>query len=223
MHAESNRPAAAAGLTPRLLAAALGIPLSRAALWAPHMAPALGLAEITTPQRLACWLAQIGHETGRLRWVREIWGPTAAQTRYERDPSAPWPRSPAEAKRPAYRRNSLAYWLGNTQPGDGRRYLGRGLIQTTGRANHERVRDRLRKLVGERVPDFVVAPAMLEVPEWAALSAALYWLDRGLNRHADAFDFVTLTKRINGGTNGLADRQHLYTQALGAISLRGSK
>lgn len=187
-------------MTPELLAAALQIPKSRAALWARPMAEAMALAEINTDQRLACWLAQIGHETGRLRWVREIWGPTAAQLRYEPG-------------------TTLARQLGNTQPGDGKRYMGRGLIQTTGRANYTHVRDRLSALLGAHVPDFVSAPAMLEAPEWAALSAGLYWKDRRLNQYADAFDFVTLTKRINGGTNGLADRQHLYTQALGAIAL----
>lgn len=189
-------------LTQALLASALSIPASRAQLWASTMQPALQLADISTPQRLACWLAQVGHETGRLRYVREIWGPTAAQQRYE----------------PV---TTLSRRLGNTQPGDGRRYLGRGLIQTTGRANYARLTDRVRQLMGDSAPDFVATPALVEVPQWAAIAAAVYWRDRDLNRWADAFDFVTLTKRINGGTNGLADRQHLYTQALSAITLGG--
>jgi putative chitinase len=189
-------------ITADLLVAALRIPRARAELWAPVMVPALQLADISTGQRLACWLAQVGHETLRLRYTRELWGPTPAQRRYE-PPS------------------TLAARLGNERPGDGRRYLGRGLIQVTGRANYARTTARLRALVGEAVPDFVVAPALLESPDWAALSAAAYWRDRGLNRYADAFDFVTLTRRINGGTNGLADRQTLYTQALGAIALGG--
>lgn len=189
--------------TPELLAMAMAIPLPRARLWAPAMGGALALAEIDTRQRLACWLAQIGHETLRLRCMREIWGPTPAQVRYE--PST-----------------TLSRRLGNLRTGDGKRYMGRGLIQTTGLANYVHARDRLRVLVGGSVPDFVTAPAMLEAPEWAALSAALYWRDRRLNQYADAFDFVTLTKRINGGTNGLADRQALYTQALGALTLIGA-
>lgn len=189
-------------VSPDLLSASLRITSARARLWAPVMAPALQLADISTEQRLACWLAQIGHETLLLRYVREIWGPTPAQRRY--DPPG-----------------KLASRLGNQKPGDGRRYLGRGLIQTTGLANYVRATIRLRELLGSDVPDFVVAPALLEAPEWAALSAALFWRDRGLNRYADAFDFVTLTRRINGGTNGLASRQTLYTQARGAIALGG--
>ncbi len=183
-------------VTPALLALSLGIPLHRAELWAPVMQPALELAEISTRERLAHWLGQVGHESGRLRYVREIWGPIPAQVRYE--PST-----------------KLSAALGNTRPGDGKRYMGRGLIQVTGRANYARCAQRLREVAGERSPDVLAAPAMLETPEWAALSAALYWRDRGLNRWADAGDILTLTRRINGGTNGLADRQAIYTQALG--------
>jgi putative chitinase len=187
-------------VTPALLAAALAIPLARASLWAGPLAPALELAEINSVQRLACFLAQVGHESGRLRFARELWGPTPQQLRYE-------PGTELSAR------------LGNVRPGDGRRYMGRGLIQVTGRANYARASAMLRALYGEVVPDFVVAPAMLEAPRWAALSASGYWRERGLNRYADAHDFVTLTRRINGGANGLADRQALYTQALGALTL----
>lgn len=182
-------------ITPALLSRCLAIPLHRAALWAPVLRPALQLADITTPRRLAHWLGQIGHESGRLRYVREIWGPTPQQARYE----------------PATR---LSRVLGNVRTGDGKRYMGRGLIQVTGRANHGHTTARARELVGEAAPDFVEAPALLETPEWAALSAAIYWRDRGLNRWADADDLLTLTRRINGGTNGLADRQAIYTQSL---------
>jgi putative chitinase len=187
-------------VSPGRLADALAIPLARARLWAAPLAEAIELAEVTDVQRLACFLAQIGHESGRLRFVRELWGPTPQQLRYERG-------------------TELAKRLGNVRAGDGRRYMGRGLIQVTGRANYARTTAKLRTLYGEEVPDFVVAPAMLEAPRWAALSAGSYWRERGLNRYADAHDFVTLTRRINGGTNGLADRQALYTQALGALTL----
>jgi len=192
--------AAALRITPYLLQHAWRCPSERAAVLAAAMQPALELADISTEQRLACWLAQVGHESGRGRFLREIWGPTPAQARYE----------------PTTR---LSRTLGNTRPGDGKRYMGRGLIQTTGRANYARTADRLRALVGESAPDVFTAPALLEVPQWAALSAAIYWHDRSLNRWADNGDFATVTRRINGGLNGLADRQLLYTQALAALHL----
>lgn len=204
-------------LTPELLAAALQMPLARAALHALAMQPALELAEINTPLRLAHWLGQVGHETGRLRYLREIWGPTSAQLRYERILAAPWPADAQQARRPAYARNRLAYSLGNTQPGDGARYKGRGGIQTTGRGNYRRLTQRLRDRLGSDVPNFEGAPGLVETPQWAHLAAADYWLMRGLNTYADTDDLATLTRRVNGGTNGLADRQAIKSLALAAI------
>jgi len=163
---------------------------------------AAALAEVDGDvHRLACFLAQVGHESGRLRYTREVWGPTPAQRRYE--PST-----------------TLSRRLGNVRPGDGARYMGRGLIQVTGRANARQMTRLLRELLGEQVPDFVAAPGLMESPLWAALTAAAFWRSRGLNRYADARDFVGLTRRVNGGINGLADRQALYSAALGAL-MRG--
>lgn len=196
-------------ITPALLVAVYACPPARAAAWAPHLQAACALAGIGTAQRLACFLAQVGHESGRLRHTREIWGPSAAQQRYERDFASAWSKSDP--------RNRLAFALGNTKPGDGKRYRGRGLIQTTGRTNHLLTTLRLRELLGADVPDFVATQALLELPLWAALSAGLYWRVKGLNRWADAHDFATLTRRINGGHHGLADRQALYSRALGAL------
>lgn len=140
------------------------------------------------------FLAQIGHESGSFRFVREIWGPTDAQRRYEgRDD------------------------LGNSYPGDGQRYCGRGLIQTTGRANYRRTTEWLLKLVPD-VPNFEEQPEALELPEWAALSAAAYWHERGCNQLADAGDFVAVTKRINGGLNGIEDRQARFARAKQAFT-----
>lgn len=206
-------------LTPSLISDSLGIPQKRADFWLPHLQRATAFAEITSALRLAHWLAQIGHESGRLRHVREIWGPSAAQVRYERDPASAWPTSPQHARSPDCRRNRLAWALGNTRAGDGRRYMGRGLIQVTGRSNHRALTRRLRAALGEQlVPDFEAAPRLLEDPSWAAMSAADYWRARGLNRWADTDDLVTLTRRINGGTNGLADRQAIYAAARAAIA-----
>ena len=195
-------------LTTSLLMKVYGCNASKAELWLPHFESATRFAGTDADQnRLACFLAQIGHESGRLRYTREIWGPTSQQLRYEYG-------------------TPLARTLGNFQPGDGRRYMGRGLIQITGRMNYRIATARMRAVVEEEysqegspieVPDFEASPADLERPLWAAMSAALYWRQRDLNSFADRHDFVTLTRRINGGINGLADRQALYGVALGAL------
>lgn len=178
-----------------MLAAAVGCTPVLAARYAPHLAECCEMFGITGQVRLAAFLAQIGHESGSLRHVREIWGPTPAQARYEGRVD-----------------------LGNTQPGDGSRFRGRGLIQTTGRSNYQRVRDRLRARLGPAVPDFEAEPEALEEPRWAALSAGDYWDMRRLNAVADSGDFVRLTRLINGGTNGLADRQARHARALASLA-----
>lgn len=190
----------AGGIAPAQLQRIMGIKPALAARWAPYIARALALSGCTTPQRRAAWLAQVGHESGCLRYTRELWGPTAQQRRYEPP-------------------TSLAGRLGNTAPGDGTRYKGRGLIQITGRANYRLCAERMAGLVtGANVPDFEEQPELLERPDWAALSAALYWHTRNLNRWADSGDFAELTRRINGGYNGLAHRQHLHVAALAELT-----
>ncbi len=144
--------------------------------------------EINTAERIAAFLAQVGHESGRLLYAREIWGPTAAQQRYEG-------RSD----------------LGNIQRGDGKRYMGRGLIQITGRANYQQVSDALGV-------DFVSKPELLESTLYASLSAGWYWDSRRLNRWADSGDFERITRRINGGVNGLEDRYALLEAAREAVA-----
>ncbi|GGX32870.1 glycoside hydrolase [Pigmentiphaga litoralis] len=186
-------------LTTQQLARATDAPIARAALWLGHLKTAMQAFQINTPRRGAAFLAQLAHESGRLVYVRELWGPTVAQSRYEGRAD-----------------------LGNSQPGDGSRYRGRGLIQTTGRANYAATRDGLRK-AGYAAPDFITEPARLEEREWAAMSAAWFWTDhKRLNALADtgtAADFVTITRRINGGINGLADRQNLWKGAKAALQV----
>lgn len=181
-------------ISPETLVRALGCTPARASAFAPLISEACATYEINTPQRLAFFLAQIGHESGALKWLREIWGPTPAQARYEGRVD-----------------------LGNVEAGDGKRYMGRGLIQTTGRANYAKLRDRLRVRLPS-VPDFEATPEALEEPKWAVLSATDYWDMRGLNALADAGDFKAATKRINGGLNGLADRQARLERAQRALA-----
>ena len=180
-------------LTTDQIAACTGASLERAAEHCNALGAAMDAYDICTPARQAAFLAQVGHETGGLHYLREIWGPTPAQERYEGRAD-----------------------LGNSQPGDGRRYAGHGMIQTTGRANHARVRDRLRERFPDLdVPDFEADPMALCQSQWAALSAADYWDEHRCNDLADIGAFGTITRRINGGTNGMADRleRHACAQA----------
>ena len=96
--------------------------------------------------------------------------------------------------------------LGNVHPGDGQRYRGRGLIQTTGRANYREARDDIRKIVPD-APDFEQQPQELEKFPWALLSAVSYWTRRKIGELADRDDIRAVTRAVNGGTNGLDDRK----------------
>ncbi|MGM3277899.1 glycoside hydrolase family 19 protein [Ralstonia sp. 24A2] len=164
----------------------------RADVFAPILADVLLFRQINTPARIAAFLAQVGHESGQLRYVRELWGPTPAQRGYEGRAD-----------------------LGNTQPGDGKRFLGRGLIQVTGRANYRACGIALGL-------DLEAQPELLEQPVHAAASAAWFWLRAGLNRFADQDTdaaFVELTRRINGGASGIDDRRALWSRARAVLAI----
>lgn len=176
-------------MTPTELAEALGIPIKRATTWAEPITLAMRQFGIDTPERQAAFLAQIGHESGRLVYVRELWGPTTQQAKYEGRAD-----------------------LGNNQPGDGFKFRGRGLIQVTGRNNYT--------LAGRALGlPLIDDPQQLEQPINAARSAAWFWKTHGCNALADAGDFKALTRRINGGLNGLADRQVLWESAKLALGV----
>ncbi|WP_415915391.1 glycoside hydrolase family 19 protein [Pseudomonas amygdali] len=160
----------------------------KAGVFAPVLNTAMSKYQIVTPLRIAAFIAQVGHESGQLRYVREIWGPTTQQLGYEGRKD-----------------------LGNTVPGDGSKYRGRGLIQITGRANYAECAEALGL-------DLINHPELLELAQHAARSAAWFWHRAALNTLADKGDFLTITKRINGGTNGLADRQALYARALEVLA-----
>jgi len=152
-------------------------------LYLPYLNDLLPKFGIDNNVRLAAFLAQVGHESGQLRYNKEIWGPTEAQKRYEGRKD-----------------------LGNVIAGDGTKFKGRGLIQITGRANY----DAFGKAVGK---DFLQTPELVETPEYAVMTACWFWQKNNLNKYADSGDFKTLTKRINGGLNGYEDRLQIWERA----------
>ncbi|WP_431699834.1 glycoside hydrolase family 19 protein [Pseudomonas sp. BR20] len=160
----------------------------QAGVFVPALNMAMNRYGIVGTARAAAFIAQVGHESGQLRYVREIWGPTAQQAGYEGRED-----------------------LGNTVPGDGSKYRGRGLIQITGRANYAACGEALGL-------DLISKPELLELPQNAAMSATWFWSTKGLNALADQGEFVKITRRINGGINGLADRQALYGKALEVLA-----
>ena len=184
---------------PKLLAI-MPLARTRAATFLAPLNAAMLEFDITTPARQASFLAQLAHESGQLVYVRELWGPTPSQLRYDRDFTAAWP--------PRIRtdRNQLPFDLGNSQSGDGSRYRGRGLIQVTGRSNYAACGRALGL-------DLLAQPQLLEQTVNACRSAGWFWHSRGLNALADAGDQVAVSKRINGGVNGLAERLALFAVA----------
>lgn len=132
-----------------------------------------------TPIREAMFIAQVAHESGSFRYVKEIAGGEAYEGRAD---------------------------LGNVERGDGVRFKGRGYIQVTGRANY--------KACGEALGlDLIQHPELLETTANACRSAAWFWYMKGLNQLADKGDFLGITKRINGGTNGYKERMAFFNRA----------
>ncbi|MGK2899216.1 MAG: glycoside hydrolase family 19 protein [Burkholderiaceae bacterium] len=191
-------------LTADQLAACTGAALSHAQVWLDPLRASMGVFEITSPLRVAAFLANVGHESGRLVYAREIWGPTDAQRGYEGRKD-----------------------LGNLRVGDGRKYLGRGPIQVTGHANYIATRDGLRRFL-PNVPDFERSPELLELPRWGAYAAGLFWYQHGINAFADAGDFDGVCDVINrgrktprdGDSNGFAERLAFYRAGLRELGIR---
>ncbi len=152
---------------------------AKADLFAIPLTDAMAEFDINTKARQAAFIAQIGHESGQLRYVRELASGSAYEGRKD---------------------------LGNTMPGDGMKYKGRGLIQITGKANYVA----LMMALGI---DCLEHPEVVEEPVNACRSAGWFWKTNGLNELADQSNFLAITKRINGGTNGLEDRQALWAKA----------
>lgn len=180
-----------------------------------HLNRAMARYKIDSQVRAAAFLAQIGHESAGLTAVVENLNYSAAglaatwPKRYRGADGKPNALAEQIARKPEQIANhTYASRMGNgdVASGDGWRYIGRGYIQTTGRANY----GSLTQATGI---NFVAVPQLLEQPEYAALSAAHYWQSNGLNELADAGQFKLITKRINGGTHGEADRNARWERA----------
>ncbi len=152
-----------------------------------ELSAAMELYEINTPWRIACFLANIGDESGSLRYAKELWGPTPQQLLYERDFTQPWILGLKRADR-----NFSSYNLGNDAKGDGSKFRGHGLIQNTGKKNH----GLLNVPLGA---DFVTKPELLETPHYACAAAGFFWKSNGINEFADKQDFDGTCDKVNIG------------------------
>jgi putative chitinase len=157
--------------------------------------------QINTPKRQACFIGQCMHESGGFKFLKENLNYSAKAL------MATWPsRFPdmdmAEkfARQPEMIANKVySGRMGNTEDGEGAKFIGRGLIQLTGKDNYRA----FGEAIGE---DLVSNPQLVEQPRYAALSAGWFWNKRGLNALADVMDVETMSRRINGGTIGITDR-----------------
>jgi putative chitinase len=187
-------------LTAQIISAGCGCPIARVTQWLQPIQSACAKYAIATPLSVAAFLAEIGVESGRLQFLAELWGPTLAQQEY--DP-------PSEK----------AKGLGNTDPGDGFKYRGRGLIQVTGKANYAICGLALNLPLIEH-------PELLQQPDNAALSAAWFWHNNNLSQWADASNFLAVSRAINlGNPNSKAmpldysQRLSLYSAAKAALGI----
>lgn len=151
-----------------------------------HLNDTMAQFSINTPLRQAHFLAQLGHESGSLRYVREIASGEAYEGRKD---------------------------LGNTSPGDGVKYKGRGLIQLTGKANYKAFDE-----YTHGVYNLLEYPERVEQPDLATMVAGWFWDKNNLNHYADQDDVKKVTKIINGGYNGLDDRLNFLKQAKAALN-----
>ncbi len=168
------------------------MPAAAVHTWAEKLSAALAASHIDTPLRLAHFFAQAMHESGRFFYMEEIWGPTQQQLKYD----------PASG-------SQLSKELGNTHPGDGYLFRGRGVFETTGRGNYH--------LTGQRLGvDLEGHPEYMAQIGVGSLGACDFWTHHGLSALADrgGLAMVTpITRLVNGGYTGLLERQQFYRQA----------
>lgn len=204
-------------LTAQRLADAMSISEGAAALWVQHVNAALTLCGCTTVEHVSMWIAQVGHESaGLTRLVESL--------NYSPDGLiATWPSryTPTLARehgrvgdKPADQRAIANHVYGGrlgNRPGtdDGYTYRGRGILQVTGRANYREC--------GQAIgADLEQDPTQLELRSTGAASTAWYWRKHKLTGYGG--DVLSVTRKINGGTNGLDDRKRRYDKAIAVLS-----
>lgn len=175
---------------------------------------------ITTPAQQASWIGQCGHECGNFRIMEEnlnYRAPTLLKL-FPKTPKRQWGFTPEEAaayeKQPQRIANRIyGNRMGNRDEasGDGFRFRGSGFLQLTGMNNFYHAGQALGV-------DFIMQPELVRTPMYAAQTAGWFWQTHRLNQYADSGDFVTMTKRINGGTIGLDDRIKHINHALEVLS-----
>jgi predicted chitinase len=139
---------------------------------------------INTPVQIRHFIAQISHESGGGRWLKELASGDAYEGRLD---------------------------LGNTQPGDGRRFKGSGYIQLTGRSNYQAFANFIKDPLVMNGVDYVAN-------KYPATSAGFWWYNNNMNKLCDSNPTVEqVTKRVNGGLNGIEDRKYYYNRALQII------
>jgi len=184
--------------------------------WHHALEQALPDYDINTPPRVAAFIAQCSHESGGFRFLKENLNYKAESL------SRVWPKyfkDPTVAKQYAHNQEAIANRAyasrmgnGDEASGDGWRFCGRGLIQLTGRSNYQAFADSIETDIND-IPEF------LATFEGAVQSACWFWESNNLNKWADTGDILTLTKKINGGVLGLADRQKHYQHALHVLGV----
>jgi putative chitinase len=169
--------------------------------------------QINTPKRQACFIGQCMHESGGFKFLKENLNYSAKAlmatwpSRFpDMDMAEKYERQPEKIANKVYSGR-----MGNTEDGDGAKYIGRGLIQLTGKDNYMA----FGEAIGE---DLVSNPQLVEQPRYAALSAGWFWNKRGLNTLADAMDVTTMTVRINGGRIGIDDRIAKINKAIDILA-----
>jgi putative chitinase len=170
--------------------------------------------QINTPKRQACFIGQCMHESGGFKFLRENLNYSAKAlintwpSRFpDMDTAEKFERQPEKIANKVYSGR-----MGNTEDGDGAKYIGRGLIQLTGKDNYRA----FGEAIGE---DLVANPQLVEEPRYAALSAGWFFNKRNLNALADVMDIETMSKRINGGAIGMADRIAKINKVLDVLTV----